>query len=160
MLSFFKKGPKKVLRNPARRHSKARKMETNGPSDMKLGLKLFLNYLLRDQRCFPQLFFKNLGLNGLFFDERPKKALWNPARRHWKARKMETNCPTDLKLGLKLSLEYLFVIKMFPEIFSQIWVESPRFLTKGQKSRSGTQHTITQSLVKWKLIALGTWYWA
>ena len=37
--SIFDKGPKKVLRNPAGRHSKALKMETNGPRDLKLGLK-------------------------------------------------------------------------------------------------------------------------
>ena len=37
--SIFDKGPKKALRNPARRHSKALKMETNGPRDLKSGLK-------------------------------------------------------------------------------------------------------------------------
>ena len=37
--SIFDKGPKKVLPNPARRHSKALKMETNGPRDQISGLK-------------------------------------------------------------------------------------------------------------------------
>ena len=37
--SIFDKGPKKALRNLAHRHSKALKMETNGPRDLKLGLK-------------------------------------------------------------------------------------------------------------------------
>ena len=32
---FFDKGPKKALQNIALRHSKARKMETNGPRDLK-----------------------------------------------------------------------------------------------------------------------------
>ena len=39
MVSFFDKGSNKALRNPARRHSKALKMETNGPRDLILGLK-------------------------------------------------------------------------------------------------------------------------
>ena len=37
--SIFDKGPKKALRNPAGRHLKALKIETNGPRDLKLGLK-------------------------------------------------------------------------------------------------------------------------
>ena len=39
MVSFFDKWPKKVLRNQARSHSKARKMETNVPRDLKSELK-------------------------------------------------------------------------------------------------------------------------
>ena len=37
--SIFDKGPKKALRNPSWRHSKAPKMETNGLRDLKFGLK-------------------------------------------------------------------------------------------------------------------------
>ena len=37
--SIFDKGPKKALWNPACRHSKALKMKTNGPRDLKLGFK-------------------------------------------------------------------------------------------------------------------------
>ena len=101
MVPFFDKGPKKALQNTARRHSKARKMETNGPRDLKLGLKQSLEYPLYDQSCFHKLFFVNWGLKGLLFDKGPKKALRNTARRHSKARKMETNGPRDLKSGLK-----------------------------------------------------------
>ena len=39
MVSFLDKGAKKALQNQARHHSKARKMESNGARDLKLGLK-------------------------------------------------------------------------------------------------------------------------
>ena len=104
-LHFWKRA-KKALRNPARRHSKALKMETNGPRDLKSGLKYSLEYPLCDQRCSQKLFFQNWGQKGLFFDKGSNKALRNPVRRHSKALKMETNGPRDLKLGLKHSLDY------------------------------------------------------
>ena len=50
---------------------------------------------------FRNYFFQNWGLNGLFFDKGPKKALQNQACHHSKARKMESNGARDLKLGLK-----------------------------------------------------------
>ena len=48
-----------------------------------------------------RFYFRNGALNGLFFDKRPKTVLQNPARCHSKVRKMETNDPRELKLGLK-----------------------------------------------------------
>ena len=95
MVSFFDKGPKKAHRNPARSHSKARKMETKGPRDLKLGLKLSLEYRLRDERCSYILFFRNWGLKGLFFDKRSKKTLRNPARRHF----VKNADPSDSNFG-------------------------------------------------------------
>ena len=60
MVSFFDKGPKMVLRNPARCHLKARKTETNGPIDLKCDQ-------ICDQICQQKLFFLNWGVNGLLF---------------------------------------------------------------------------------------------
>ena len=46
--------------------------------------------------------FSKIGVQkASIFVQEPKKALWNPARRHSKALEMETNGPRDLKLGLK-----------------------------------------------------------
>ena len=67
MVSFLDKGSNKALRNPARRHSKALKMETNGPRDLKLGLNWSLENPPSDQRCTQKLFFQNRGLKGLHF---------------------------------------------------------------------------------------------
>ena len=70
--------------------------------------------------------------------------------------------PGDLKWGFKLSLEYPLRHQrcsqklFFPKLGSK-W--SP-LLTKGQKRRSATQHTITQRPVKWKRMVLETRNWA
>ena len=67
MVSFLDKGSNKALQNPARRHSKALKMETNGPRDLKLGLNWSLENPPSDQRCTKKFFFQNRGLKGLHF---------------------------------------------------------------------------------------------
>ena len=47
---------------------------------------------------------------------------------------------------------------MFPEIFIQkLASKLSSFLTKSKKLRPGTQHTVTQRPVKWKLMVLETW---
>ena len=63
MVSFFDKGPTKALRNSARRHSKTRKMETNGPRDLKLGWSM----LLMIEDVTKNYFFQNWGLKGFHF---------------------------------------------------------------------------------------------
>ena len=75
---FFVKGAKNALRNTERCHSKAHKMETIGPRDLKLSLKKSLEYPLRDQRCSQKFFFRNWGLNGLHFWQRAKKSAREP----------------------------------------------------------------------------------
>ena len=62
---FFDKGPKKSVQNPAECYSKPCKMKTNGPTDLKLGLKYFLEYPLHDKRCSQKFFFQNCGLKGV-----------------------------------------------------------------------------------------------
>ena len=62
-----------------------------------------------------------------------KKAPRNPALRHSEARKMETNCPRDLELGLKILI--LFGIKdVLWNYFYKIGAKRSPFYTKGQKS--------------------------
>ena len=67
MVFIFDKEQKIATWNPAHCHSKACKMETNGPRDLKLGLKYSVEYPLPDQRCSQKLFFQNWGLKGLLF---------------------------------------------------------------------------------------------
>ena len=49
---------KKAPRHPDRRHSKARKMETNGPRDRKLGLKNGQSILFVIKDVIRNYFFK------------------------------------------------------------------------------------------------------
>ena len=66
MVSFFDKGSKKALRNLASRHSKAHKMETKGPRDLKFSLKQFLEYLLVIKDVFKNYFSKIIFQKLLF----------------------------------------------------------------------------------------------
>merc|ERR1711867_98223 len=59
--------------------------------------------------------------------------------------KIETNCPRDLKLGLKQSLEYPFCDQRCSQkLFFQNWGLNGLFFSKGQIRRSGTQQAVTR----------------
>ena len=81
------KVPKMLLRNPVCRYSKPCKIETNGPRDLKSGLKWSLVHPLWDQRCFQNFFPKSgckwpqILIKGQKVAPEPTvlllKALWN-----------------------------------------------------------------------------------
>ena len=64
---FLTNDQKSRPKDKAYRQSKTCKRETNGPKEMKLGLKYSAEYPLPDQRCSQKFFFQNCGLKGIHF---------------------------------------------------------------------------------------------
>ena len=60
-LHFWQRA-EKVAPEPRVPSIKTLKMETNGPRDLKLGLKYSVEYSLPDQRCSQKLFFLKIGV--------------------------------------------------------------------------------------------------
>ena len=60
MVPFFDKGPKKALQNTARHHSKAHKMEINGPRpEIRLKIIPRISFVIKD---IPKKIYSKIGV--------------------------------------------------------------------------------------------------
>ena len=98
----FLKKSQKMAPESAMRDSNPCKIKTNGPRDLKLGLKWSLEYHLGDQRCCPIFFPKFRVQMASNFHKGPKKWLRSPVCRYSKPCKMQTNDPRDPQIGPKM----------------------------------------------------------
>ena len=87
----------------AYRQSKTCKRETNGPRDLKLGLKIIPRVSFFRSKMSPEIIFPKLGSKRPPFLTNDQKSRHKyKAYRQSKTCKRGTNGPRDLKLGLKI----------------------------------------------------------